>query len=299
MKTVVNLAGSLVGPEEAHVSVFDRGFLYGDSVYEVIRTYGGRPFELGRHLERMRGSGERIGLELPLDDAGFEREIERTLREAGNDESYIRVVVTRGGGRIGLDTALAEEPLWLVIVMPISLPSAQTYAEGVKVQLVGVRKNLREAIDPRAKTGNYLNNVLALREAKAHGAYEAVMLDRAGRVTEGSTSNLFVVKDGRLITPPLEVGILEGVTRTVILELARELGIAAEERHLSPAELVGADEAMITSSVRESVPVVRVGIEESEHVLGAGVPGPVVRRITKAFRERAWRSVGLEPPAGL
>lgn len=299
MKTVVNLAGSLVGPEEAHVSVFDRGFLYGDSVYEVIRTYGGRPFELGRHLERMRGSGERIGLELPLDDAGFEREIERTLREAGNDESYIRVVVTRGGGRIGLDTALAEEPLWLVIVMPISLPAPDVYGRGVKVQLVGVRKNLREAIDPRAKTGNYLNNVLALREAKAHGAYEAVMLDRAGRVTEGSTSNLFVVKDGRLLTPPLEVGILEGVTRTVILELARELGIAAEERHLSPEELVAADEAMITSSVREIVPVVRVGIEEAEHVLGGGTPGPVVRRITRAFRERAWRSVGLEPPARL
>lgn len=293
MATLVNLNGTLVPPTEAKVSVFDRGFLYGDSVYEVVRTYGGRPFAMDRHLDRLHASAARIGMELPWDDARIAAEVERTLAAAGNEESYVRIVATRGAGPIGLDPALAEDPQLLVIVQPIHLPPPEAYERGVKVQLVGVRRNLREAIDPRAKTGNYLNNVLALREARAHGAYEAVMLDAEGRITEGSTSNLFVVQGGRLITPPTEVGILEGVTRGVIFEVARAEGIEVEERHLAPADLLGADEAMITSSVREILPVVRVGIDGEEHAIGDGAPGPVVRRITAAFRAWARRSVGL------
>ncbi len=293
MGTLVNLNGTLVPPQEATISVFDRGFLYGDSVYEVVRTYGGRPFAMDRHLLRMQGSAERIGMELPWSDEKILAEVERTLAAAGNEESYVRIVATRGAGAIGLDTALASDPQMLVIVQPIHLPPPEAYEQGVKVQLVGVRKNLREAIDPKAKTGNYLNNVLALREAKARGAYEAVMLDSDGRITEGSTSNLFVVQGGRLITPPSEVGILEGVTRSVIFEVAQAEGIPVEERHLLPADLLGADEAMITSSVREIVPAVRVGIDDEEHLLGGGKVGPVVRRITAAFRAWARRSVGL------
>jgi len=293
MGTLVNLNGRLVPPEEAVVSVFDRGFLYGDSVYEVVRTYGGRPFAMDRHLARLNGSAERIGMELPWSGERILAEVERTLAAAGNEESYIRIVATRGSGPIGLDTSLAVDPLVLVIVQPIHLPPREAYEQGVKVQLVGVRKNLREAIDPRAKTGNYLNNVLALREAKAHGAYEALMLDTEGRITEGSTSNLFVVKDGRLITPPSAVGILEGVTRAVLFEVAKEQGIPVEERDVRPADLLAADEAMITSSVREILPVVRVGVNGDEYPIGAGAPGPMVRRITDAFRAWARRSVGL------
>lgn len=295
MGTVVNLNGRIVPPAEATVSVFDRGFLYGDSVYEVVRTYGGRPFAMDKHLVRMHGSAARIGMELPWDDARINAEVDRTLAAAGNEESYVRIVATRGSGPIGLDTALAIDPLVMVLVQPIQLPPPEAYENGVKVQLVGVRKNPRESIDPRAKTGNYLNNVLALREAKAHGAYEAVMLDGEGRITEGSTSNLFVVRDGTLITPPSAVGILEGVTRAVIFEVAAAEGIPVEERHLLPADLTGADEAMITSSVREILPVVRVGMNGAEHAIGSGTPGPMVRRITTAFRAWARRSVGLAP----
>ena len=293
MATLVNLNGTLVPPTEAKVSVFDRGFLYGDSVYEVVRTYGGRPFAMDRHLDRLHASAARIGMELPWDDARIAAEVERTLAAAGNEESYVRIVATRGAGPIGLDPALAEDPQLLVIVQPIHLPPPEAYERGVKVQLVGVRRNLREAIDPRAKTGNYLNNVLALREARAHGAYEAVMLDAEGRITEGSTSNLFVVKDGRLITPPSAVGILEGVTRAVLFEVAKEQGIPVEERDVRPADLLAADEAMITSSVREILPVVRVGVNGDEYPIGAGAPGPMVRRITDAFHAWARRSVGL------
>lgn len=295
MATLVNLGGTLVPPDRAVVSVFDRGFLYGDSVYEVVRTYGGRPFAMGRHLERMRSSAERIGMDLPWSDAAIEREVERTLAAAANEESYIRIVATRGSGPIGLDPSLAVDPLLVVIVQPIQLPPREAYEQGVKVQLVGVRRNLREAIDPRAKTGNYLNNVLALREAKAHGAYEAVMLDAEGRITEGSTSNLFLVYAGRLVTPPVAVGILEGITRAEVIEVARAEGIPVEERTLLPEDLLRADEAMITSTVREIVPVVRVGMEEEEHPVGDGRVGPTVRRITAAFRAHARRSVGLEP----
>ena len=293
MATVVNLNGRLVAPEDATVSVFDRGFLYGDSVYEVVRTYGGRPFAMGRHLARLHGSAARIGMVLPWSDERIVAEVQRTLEAAGNDESYVRIVATRGAGEIGLDTALAENPLLLVIVQAIHLPPPEAYEQGVKVQLVGVRKNLREAIDPRAKTGNYLNNVMALREAKMRGAYEAVMLDAEGRITEGSSSNLFVIQGGRLITPPVEVGILEGVTRAEIFDVAQEKGIPVEERHLLPLDLLHADEAMITSSVREIVPVVRVGIDDDERPIGNGSVGPVVQRITTAFRAHARRSVGL------
>lgn len=293
MGTLVNLNGKLVGPEDAKVSIFDRGFLYGDSVYEVVRTYGGRPFAMEPHLVRMRASAERIGMELPWSDEHLQAEVERTLQAAGNDESYVRIVATRGAGEIGLDTALAIEPLLAVIVQPIRLPPPDAYEKGVKVQLVGVRKNPRESIDPRAKTGNYLNNVMALREARVHHAFEAVMLDGEGRITEGSTSNVFVVKDGALITPPVEVGILEGVTRHTVIEVAQELGIPVHERHLLPEELLAADEAMITSSVREIVPVVCVGMGDEEHIVGKGVPGPMVRRLTDAFRAWARRSVGL------
>ncbi len=293
MSTVVNLNGRIVSPENATVSVFDRGFLYGDSVYEVVRTYGGRPFAMGRHLERMRSSAARIGMELPWSDEHIAGEVERTLAAGGNGESYVRIVATRGAGEIGLDTALATNPLLMVLVQPIHLPPREAYEKGVKVQLVGVRKNLREAIDPRAKTGNYLNNVMALREAKSRGAYEAVMLDSEGRITEGSTSNLFVIVHGALITPPVEVGILEGVTRAEIFEVAKAEGMPVEERYLLPIDLLHADEAMITSSVREIVPVVRVGIDDEEHAIGSGTVGPVVQRITAAFRAHARRSVGL------
>jgi len=296
MPTVVNVDGALVAPGEARVSVFDRGFLYGDSVYEVVRTYGGRPFELDRHLSRLAHSAERIGLEPRWPRDRIAGEIERTLEAArGGDtpdpaaapwnagERYVRVVMTRGAGEIGLDPALAIDPQAIVIVQPLQGPPRSAYEEGVKVVLAGPPRPSPEAVDPTAKTGAHLPHVLAVREARAAGAHEALMLDARGFVTEGSSSNVFGVRAGRLVTPPLAAGILEGVTRGVVLRLAGDLGVPVEETALRPEDLAAADEAFLTSTVREIVPVVCLG----DARVGTGRPGPVTRRLHAAFRALA------------
>jgi branched-chain amino acid aminotransferase len=301
--TVVNLDGLLVSPDQAKVSVFDRGFLYGDSVYEVIRTYGRRPFEEEAHLARLRHSADRIGLSPKWDAPRIAREIARTLEGSFEGEGaasgaapakgeaapwnvgerYVRVVMTRGAGEIGLDPALAQGPIALVIVLPLAGPPASAYRDGVAAAIVGVRRAAPEAIDPSAKTGAHLPNVLAVGEARAAGAHEALLLDGGGFVTEGSSSNVFAVCRGVLRTPPLAAGILEGVTRGVVLRLARGLGVHAEETPLRPEDLEGADEVFITSTVREIVPVTRLGA----HAVGTGRPGAVTRRLHAAFRALA------------
>lgn len=297
MGTVVNLDGALLPPAEAKVSVFDRGFLYGDSVYEVIRTYAGRPFELDAHLRRLDRSAERIGLVPKWGADAVAREVARTLEASrGGDrpdpeaapwnvgERYVRVVMTRGAGEIGLDPALAVDPVALVVVQQLAGPPARAYRDGVGAAIVGVRHPAPDdAIDPSAKTGAHLPNVLAVREARARGAYEALLLDGHGFVTEGSSSNVFAVRAGVLRTPPLAAGILEGVTRGVVLRLARAMGVPAEEVPLRPEDVEGADEVFITSTVREILPVTRIG----GRGVGGGAPGPVTVRLHRAFRELA------------
>jgi branched-chain amino acid aminotransferase len=296
MPTLVNIDGVLAPPSEARVSVFDRGFLYGDSVYEVVRTYRGRPFALDAHLARLAHSAERIGLALPWDASRIAAELGRTLAAARGDEppdpeaapwnageQYARIVMTRGAGELGLDPALAVDPKAILIVRPLSGPPARAYREGVAVAVVGVEHVSPHAVDPTAKTGNYLSHVLAIREARAAGAYEALMLDRDGFVTEGTTSNAFAVRGGTVVTPPLAVGILEGVTRGLVLAIARALGVTAREEQLRPRDLEAADEIFITSSVREIVPVTRLG----RRPVGSGRPGPVTARLHAAYRERA------------
>ncbi len=296
MPSRVNVNGEIVLPSEAKVSVFDRGFLYGDSVFEVVRTYGGRPFELDGHLARLAHSAERIALEPKWDARRIEAEILRTLEAArGEDaaepdaaswnvgERYVRVVMTRGAGEIGLDPALAVNPTAIVIVQPLRTLHRRAYEEGVKAVVVGVQRISPRAVDPSAKTGAHLNHVLAVREARAAGAHEALLTDGRGHVTEGSSSNVFAVRGGRLVTPPLEAGLLAGVTRGFVLEIARDLGIPVDEIPVRPADLDSADEVFITSTLREVVPVTRLG----EGEVGAGRPGPVTRRLHEEFRRRA------------
>jgi branched-chain amino acid aminotransferase len=304
MPTVVNLDGLLVAPERALVSVFDRGFLYGDSVYEVIRTYGGLPFEEEAHLARLRHSADRIGLVPKWDRARTAHEIARALEASrGGDrpdpaaaswnpgERYVRVVMTRGAGEIGLDPALAVDPVALVIAQPLVGPPASAYRDGVAAAIVGVRRAEPEAIDPSAKTGAHLSNVLALREARAAGAHEAFLLDARGYVTEGSSSNVFAVARGTVRTPPLAAGILEGVTRGVVLRLAAAARLPVQEVPLRPEDLEGADEVFITSTIREIVPVTRLG----SRPVGAGRPGPATRALHRLFRERAGGPPGIGP----
>ncbi len=278
MATKVHIDGRVVPPEEATVSIFDRGFLYGDSVYEVTRTVRGRPLELGPHLDRLERSAETIALSVPP-RAEVIRAIDETLAAAGNAESYVRIMVTRGSGPISLDPATAERPRLIVLVKVMELPPAKAYSDGVAVCIVGVQRNLRRAVDPRVKSGNYLNNVLALAEAKKAGAYEALMCDFQGRLAEGSTSNFFFVREGELLTPALEVGILEGITRQRVMELGRKVGLPVREAELEPADVASFAEALLTSSVRGVVPVVTI----DGSPVGGGVPGPLTRRVMAAY----------------
>ncbi len=300
MTTAVSVDGVLVPPDQAVVSVFDRGFLYGDSVYEVIRTYGGRPFEVAAHLARMRRSAARLALVLPWNDERLGAEIARALAaSAGGDppdpgaapwnrrERSVRVIVTRGSGELGLDPALAVEPRAIVIATALRGPPADAYRTGVACRIVAIRHDAPDAVDTTAKTGAHLGNVLALAEARAAGAHEALLLDRDGLLTEGASSNLFAVREGRVETPPLAAGILEGVTRGVVLALARRAGLEVRQHAMRPAELMTAEEAFLTSTAREILPVTSV----DGQAVGSGRVGPVTTRLHALFRERAERTV--------
>jgi branched-chain amino acid aminotransferase len=298
--TVVNLNGVLVGPDQAKVSVFDRGFLYGDSVYEVIRTYRRQPFELELHLARLRRSASRLALSLPWDEVRSRREILRTLAATAiaapdpeaapwNDgELSLRVIMTRGAGDLGLDPALAVDPVAIVIAGPLRAPPLWAYREGVSCRIVGVRHDAPEAADTTAKTGAHLSNVLALAEARRAGAHEALLLDRDGLVTEGASSNVFAVRGGRLDTPPLAIGILEGVTRGIVIAIARAAGIEVREAPLRPEELAAADELFITSTAREILPVTSL----DGAAAGSGEVGAMTTRLHALFRARADREGG-------
>ncbi len=292
MPTVIDLDGVLLAPAQARVPVLDRGFLLGDSVYEVLRTYGGRPFELDRHLARLLRSAALGGLELPWDAARTAREIERTVAASlGGDppdpaaapwnlgERSVRVVMTRGGG----EQAPEVPPAAVVIAEPLHAPPLAAYRDGVAVLVVGAG---RGTDDPAAKTGARGAHVRAQRTARAAGAHEALFLDAAGRVTEGSSSNLFLVRGGALATPPLDAGILEGVTRGAVIEVARAEGVRVEERPLSVADLEAADELFITSTARELLPATRLGFA----AVGEGRPGPMTCRLHAAFRALSERS---------
>jgi branched-chain amino acid aminotransferase len=275
MSIRVHIGGKVCLPEEAKISVFDRGFLYGDSVYETIGTAYGRLFAARDHLDRLERSAMRIGLRVPP-RADIERAIAETMEAAGNIETRVRVVLTRGSGKLDLDPASVDDTQLVVIVFPLGPPTAEMYAKGVTVAIVSITRNSPSAIDPAVKSGNYLNNVLALGEARRRlGAYEAILCGADGSVAEGSTSNIFTVVGGEVRTPPLEVGILDGITRSKVLELCRKNGLRLVEVRMFPAELRAAEEAFITSATRGVLPVTRI----DDKPVGDGTPGPVTRNL--------------------
>jgi branched-chain amino acid aminotransferase len=284
---IASIDGVLHAPEDAKVSVYDRGFLYGDSVFETIRTYGGEPFTLGEHLARLAQSAARIGIAMPIAAADLAIEVRRAVRAARNDESYVRVTITRGKGPPGLDPALARDPLRVILVEPFTPSPAALYHDGVRAVTTRIDRPADAA--PGAKISNYLASLLALQAAKAQGAHEAILLDARGDVLEGATSNVFVVRDGALITPPEDAGILAGITRAQVIELAGELGVPVHFATFSPA--IAAQEAFLTSSLRELMPLVAI----DAHRLGDGRPGPVTRALHAAFRRRVGLGAELLP----
>ncbi|MGK3967340.1 aminotransferase class IV [Sorangium sp. So ce118] len=304
MTRLVSIDGVILRPEEARVSVYDRGFLYGDSVFETIRTYGGEPFALDEHLARLERSAERIAIALPIPRDELGREVRALIRsataagaaaEAGAAapiESYVRVMLTRGSGPLGLDPALAGAPLRVILVEPLKPLPGALYRDGISV--ITTRTQRAGDAAPGAKISNYLESLLALREARAAGAHEALILDPSGHVVEGTTSNVFLVErrppahEGAedpghlLITPPKEAGILVGITRANVIDVAGELGMPVCCEPVTMSRLLAAEEVFITSSLREIVPVVRV----DAHLVGAGAPGPRTRALHAAFREK-------------
>jgi branched-chain amino acid aminotransferase len=275
----VYVNGSIHDRDGAVISVFDRGFLYGDSVYEVLRTSGGRPVDLDRHLERLERSAAAIALRSPEPDQ-IREAISATLAAADNPEAYLRIIVTRGGGAITLDIAAAERPSLLVITSPLAMPAAELYDKGAHLAIVAVERTSRRAVDPAVKSGNYLNNIMALAEARRTGAHEALMCGPDGRIAEGSTSNVFAVRAGRLTTPTLATGLLPGITRLRVIELAAGAGIATDEADLFPDDVRGADEVFITSSIRGVLPVARV----DDGAVRGGAPGPITRQLMALYQ---------------
>jgi len=282
--------GNVVPAEQARVSVLDNGFTFGDAVYETLRTYAGRPFHLDRHLERLRASAARLGFEAPFGDDVFARRLDDLLARAGNDESYIRVILSRGEGDISYRFDRVKGPTLVMVVKPLEPPPERDYVEGIPVVIASVRRNHPRALDPAIKSNNLLNNILAVREGQARGAVETILLNDLGEVAEGASSNVFVVKGGRVSTPPLAAGILAGITRRLVLDLCRELGIPAGEETLRVADLLAADEVFITSTTKEAAPVRAV----DGRPVGSGKPGPIHRRVLQAYREYARKSVSRQ-----
>jgi branched-chain amino acid aminotransferase len=282
MTILVNVDGKLGSEEDRLLSPLDQGFLFGASVYETVRTYGGKAFLLERHLARLRDSAKALGIALDVTDEELSARVEDTLVAAGNRESSIRIVVSAGVGAIDYHAGSAPRPTVVVIVRPLPEYPESLYREGARAVVVPMMRATRGGLDPRIKSSNLLTNLMALREAQRQKAYEALMLNPEGEVAEGSMSNLFLVAKGVVRTPPISAGILEGITRELVIEVAREKGSRVEERGFKPEELLRADEVFITASARQIVPIVQVGMTR----IGNGKPGPITRALMAAYQEK-------------
>jgi branched-chain amino acid aminotransferase len=288
MAATVNVNGRISDQDHAVVSVFDHGFLYGEGVYETLRTYNGQPFLFDRHMQRLRTSADMLVLTVPLADAEIESRFRETVSAAGlgtspQREAYIRILVTRGIGELTYDPATCPAATVVVIVKPHVEVPADWLERGVKVSLVGVVRNHPGSVNPLIKSNNLLNNALAMQEAFRRGGVEGVMRNYRGELAECTQSNLFLVKNGVALTPPIAAGLLPGITRAFLFAVGAERGIAVREQVLRDEDLLGADEAFFTSTTRELVPIVTV----DDRMIGAGKPGPVTRALLDAFRRKA------------
>ena len=289
----IYLNDRFVKEEEAVVSVFDHGFLYGDGVYETIRSYGVRIFMRDQHLARLRRSADAIGLTIPIPEDSWPLLLHEamTRNDVGNDrvDAYLRITITRGAGDIGLDPALCPIPTVVIMTKPLAPPSPRTYQNGVSLIVAKTRRNLPTALDPQIKTTNFLNNIQAKREAIATGAFDSILLNWESHLTECTVSNLFFVQAGRLCTPALSCGLLDGITRHIILTLARELQISVEEGSFGVEAIHKADECFVTNTSMEVMPVTRVDGQP----IGNGIPGPLTQQLHRHFAANRRRF--LEP----
>jgi len=286
MAAAVSVNGRVSDQGHAVISVFDHGFLYGEGVYETLRTYNGQSFLFERHMQRLRKSANMLALTIPLSDRDIDARFKETIRAAGIEEgreAYIRILVTRGIGELTYDLAACPEPSIVVIVKPNIDPPREVFEKGVTVSLVDVVRNHPGSVNPLIKSNNLLNNALAMQQAFRKGGFAGVMRNYKGELAECTQSNLFIVKNGVALTPPVDAGLLPGITRAFLFEVGAEAGIAVKEAVLRDADLFGADESFLTSTTREVVPIVQV----DERTVGSGVPGPITRALLDGYRRKA------------
>jgi branched-chain amino acid aminotransferase len=281
MPLQVYINGTLYNKEDAKISVYDHGLLYGDGVFEGMRVYDGRVFRMEEHLYRLWNSAKAIWLEIPgtLDDMA--RAVNDTLRANDIVDGYVRLVVTRGAGTLGLDPNKTSNPQIIIIADSISLYPREYYEQGLEIVTASTIRNHPAALSPRIKSLNYLNNILAKIEGLQAGCVEALMLNHKGEIAECTGDNIFLVSRGRLLTPPIDAGILEGVTRAVVLELAVEAGIPVHEVPLTRHDVYIADECFLTGSAAEIIPVVKLDSRK----VGNGKPGPITLQLSERFHE--------------
>ncbi|MBN2580796.1 MAG: branched-chain-amino-acid transaminase [Pirellulales bacterium] len=277
----IYINGKYYDKDDAKISVFDHGLLYGDGVFEGIRSYGGKAFKLEEHLDRLWYSARAIMLEIPISKAEMAQAVDKTLAVNGIQDGYIRVVVTRGAGTLGLDPNKCSHPRVIVIADSITLYPKEYYENGLTIITVSTVRNHPAALNPRIKSLNYLNNILAKIEGLQAGVIEALMLNHKGEVAECTGDNIFIVRRGKILTPPNEAGILEGITRAVVIDLARAAGIEVLETPLTKHDVYIAEECFLTGTAAEVVPVVKV----DSRPIGPGKPGPITRDLMHRFRQ--------------
>ena len=279
----VYLNGEFVESDKAGVSVFDHGVLYGDGVFEGIRAYGGRVFRLGEHIDRIFAAAKAIALEIPMTKAELSAVVVATCKKNGLTDCYIRLVITRGKGNLGISPINCEIPTVFCIAAGIKLYTDEQYEKGMSVITSVQRRNKATIVDPQIKSLNYLNNILAKIEANRAGAAEAIMLNHDGIVTEATGDNIFIVKNGEILTPPVYVGILDGITRRTVIEAAKKEGIPVRETEFTLFNVYNADECFLTGTAAEAIAVTSV----DGRTIGSGVQGEVTKRILAAFRRAA------------
>jgi branched-chain amino acid aminotransferase len=278
MKVYVD--GKYYNERDAKVSVFDHGLLYGDGIFEGIRAYNGRVFRLKEHIDRLFYSAKGILLNLPMSHADVMEAVIQTCRRNKLRDGYIRLVVTRGVGTLGLNPNRCKNPSVIIIAGKIQLYPAEYYERGLEIITVPTIRNLHSALNPAIKSLNYLNNIMAKIEANNSGCEEAIMLNAEGFVSECTGDNIFILKEGELLTPPLSAGALYGVTRKVVMEIAGESGIRVREPNLSRYDMFNADECFLTGTGAELVPVIKI----DGRVIGTGKPGPITRKLVAQYR---------------
>lgn len=289
----IYLNDRFVKEEEAVVSVFDHGFLYGDGVYETIRSYGSRIFMLDQHLARLRRSADAIGLTIPIPDHRWPDLLHESMARnnigSAQQDAYLRITISRGTGDIGLDPALCRTPTVVIMTKPLHPPSPEQYRTGVNLIVARTKRNLPSALPPQIKATNFLNNILAKREAIAAGAFDSILLNWESHLTECTVSNLFFVRAGRLCTPALACGLLDGITRNIVLSLAQEAQISVDEGYFRVEAIYKADECFLTNTSMEVMPVTMV----DGHPVGKGTPGLLTQELHRLFI--AYRTRFLEP----